>query len=211
MEVSLAAIPVVTPKAGEPAPKTLDDHLRETLRIHRMDPRPAFLYFHWPHETDPDSKAKPGPDGRRSSKLCDLLGDDAFTRWGSLVRCIEVDASMSDAKILERLGVGEGPSFAIVDERLEVVARSGAFGSAKGAAAFVKETLASKCGEYWKSVQARLEEQKKALAEARSFAKRKEWRESLARYDLIRRSDLRIADFFDDAVREAADVERKLR
>lgn len=196
---------VVTPKEGEPAPKSLDDHLRETLRIHRMDPRPTFLYFHHPHE----DIEKPGAAGVASKKLCEMLGEDDFARWGSLVKCFEVDVSKSDPKLLERLGAGKGPSFALVDERLQVVAKSGAFPTAKAAAAFVKQTVTTSFTEYWKAVQERVGEQGKALTEARALAKAKKYAEAIGQYDLIRYSDLQVADFFDDAVREASEVEAK--
>ena len=182
IEVRLTAAPVVTPKAGEAAaPKTEDEHLREVLRIHRMDPRPTFLYFHYPHE----DLEKPGVSGRVSKKQCEMLADDAFARWGMLVKCFEVDAEKSDPKILARLGVGEGASFAIVDEKLQVVAQSSPFATAKTAGAFVKQAVSTRFPDYWKALQERVEEQKKLLAEARTLAKQKKFEGSLARYDAV--------------------------
>ena len=208
-EVRLTAAPVVTPKegaAGSAVPPTDgDDHLKKLLRVHRMDPRPTLLYFHYPHE----DVEKPGASGKASRKLCRMLAEEAFARWGLLVRCFEVDAENSDAKVLERLGVGEGPSFAIVDENLAVVAKSGSFVNAKTAAAFVRDAVTAKFQEYWKAVSARVEEQRKLVAEARALAKQKKFDEALTRYDTVVWSDLRIGDFFDDACKEWAEVSKE--
>lgn len=201
-EVRLTPAPAVTPKEGEPAPKTEDEHLKDLLRIHRMDPRPTLLYFHYPHE----DLEKPGVAGRASKKLCEMLADETFARWGLLVRCVEVDAEKSDARILERLGVGTGPSFSLVNEKLEVVAKSGPFATSKGAAAFLKQNVTAGFPDFWKVLQERIDAQKALIAEGRALAKQKKFDEALARYDAVVFSDLRIADFFEDACREAEDV-----
>jgi len=169
-----------------------------------MDPRPTLLYFHHPHE----DVEKPGAAGKASRKLCRMLAEEAFARWGLLVRCFEVDAENSDAKVLERLGAGDGPSFAIVDENLAVVAKSGSFVNAKTAAAFVRDAVTAKFPAYWKSVSERIEEQKKLVAEARALAKQKKFDEAVARYDTVVWSDLRVGDFFDDACKEWAEVSK---
>jgi hypothetical protein len=216
-EVVLTAAPAVTPKEGEKSPGggtgsggtgdggAGDEHLRKLLRVHRMDPRPTFLYFHHPHE----DVEKPGAAGKASRKLCRMLAEEAFARWGLLVRCFEVDAEKSDAKVLERLGAGDGPSFAIVDENLAVVARSGSFVSAKTAAAFVRDAVTTKFPAYWKSVAERVEEQRKLVAEARTLAKQKKFDQAVARYDAVVWSELRIGDFFDDACKEWVDATKE--
>lgn len=172
-----------------------------------MDLRPAFLYFHFPH----DDPKKANADGRASLKQCGLLVDLQVARWASLFRCYEVDMSRSDRAAAERLGAGAGTSFAIVDPKLAVAAQAASFASEKATVQFLKDTLQKACPVYWEQIQKQIEEQRVALAEARKLADRKDWKAALEKYDVIRTSTLQVADFFDDAVAEAARAETKAK
>lgn len=201
-EVQLQPAAAITPKEGEKAGKTGDEQLAETLRIHRMDPRPTLLYFHHEHE----DIEKPDAAGRATKKLCEMLADDAFTRWGLLIKCVEVNVAKSDAKLIQRLGAGEGPSFAILDHKLEVVAKSGAFATPKLAGIFVRDAVTTSFPNYWKELNRRIEEQRKVVAEARALVKEKKLEDALTRFDSVIFSDVRVGDFFDDICREADTV-----
>lgn len=181
-----------------------------------MDPKPAFLYFHFPHDEKGEKgergeKDKVSADGRVSKKQCGQLVDDEVARWCALFKCYEVDMAKSDRAAADRLGAGTGTSYAVVDGKVQVVAKCGPAANSKAMVAFLKETLQSSCPTYWDGLQKRLEEQKSLLDEARKLAARKDWAAALEKYDLIRLSDLRIGDFFDDAVSEAAKVEAKVQ
>jgi hypothetical protein len=210
IEVRLPAAGSTTPDDGGKA-ETHEERLKKLLRIHSMDPRPVFLYFHYGHE-DVKKQSELTVEGKAAAKQCGVMAEDEFTRWGPLVRCVEVDMDRSDRATAELLGLGAGPSFALVAHDLSVIAKTEDFATGKTAAAFIRSNLstAKAYSEYWQSLQTRMDEQKAALAKARELAKQKKPDEALAAYDLIRFSELRIGEFFDDACREAEKIETQL-
>jgi hypothetical protein len=183
----------------------MDEHLRGLLEVHALDPRPALLYFHYDHEGD----AAKSPLGKASRRQCNVLDDEQVARWSYLYRCLEVDVVGSEAALLERFGAGKGPSFAVVDGGLEVVARSEALGDSKQMAAFLRTTLAGKLPAYWAEVEGQLAVQREALAEARRLEKQRRYRDALEQYELVSRSQLRVGDFWDTALEATRDVEKK--
>jgi hypothetical protein len=172
-----------------------------------MDPRPIFLYFHYPHEDDEKST----PDGRASKKQCGSVDEEKVARWCLLYRCYEVDMGRSDRKSAERLGAGPGTSFAIINGKFEAVAKSGPIAKPEGVAKFLEDALKTSFPDMWKVVEERVAEQKTLLAEARKFAAKKEWKAAAERYEKIRTSDTRIYEEWDDGVNEALRVIEKAR
>lgn len=210
IEIKLPAAGAVTPADGGKA-ETHEERLKKLLRIHDMDPRPVFLYFHFGHE-DVKKSSDLTPEGKASAKQCGVMAEAEFTRWGPLVRCVEVNMDASDRATAESLGIGAGPSYALVAHDLSVIAKSEDFTNGKAAATFIRSTLSTAKGftDYWKALQTRTEEQKTLLAQARDLVKQKKPEEALATYDQIRFSELRIGEFFDEACAEAAKIEAQL-
>jgi hypothetical protein len=202
-------LPALAASTGPESGAGLDDQLRGLLKVSDMDPKPALLYFHFPHEEK--EKDKVSAEGRVSKKQCGNLVDDEVARWCSLFKCYEVDMAKSDRGAADRLGAGAGTSYAVIDGKLQVAAKSGPLANSRATVQFLRETLQASCPVYWDGLQKRVEEQKVVLEEARKLAARKDWGPALEKYDLIRLSDLRIGDFFDDAVSEAAKVEAKVQ
>jgi len=203
MDLVLSAISAGTGDQGTQE-QSESDQLRRMVRVSPMDLKPAFLYFHHPHE-DP----KPDADGRASKKQCGLLVDDQVCRWASLFRCWEVDMGKSDAATAAKLGAEAGTSFSVVDGELKIAAHSGPFATSKATVQFLRDSLEKGNPEYWGQIQKRLEEQKAVLAEARSLASKKKWKESSEKYDELLQSDLRIGDFWDDMLAESVKVKDK--
>lgn len=172
-----------------------------------MDPRPVLLYFHYPHEKDDEVT----PEGKISKKQCVSILDDAVSRWCVLYRCYEIDMSRSDRRTAERLGAGTGTSFSVVNGKLEVVARSGPLATVKAVTTFLGDALRKGSPEYWAGLEKRIEEQRATLAEARKLAAKRDWAAARARYDEVRNSDLRVADFWEDAVTEGAQADAKAK
>ncbi len=187
-------------KAGEEQPDEAD-LLRKMLHISDWDPRPTLLYFHRDHEDEEDKDS-----GKPWAKQCKELNDELVARWAGLYVFVEVDMANSDAEMLTRFGAGSGPSFAVVSRELEVSATSGPLTSGKKFAAFLERTVETQFSEYWSDVAKQLDEQKEALSEAKRLEKAKELDAALDRVRQVTRSTLRIAPFFDDAVK----IEKKL-
>ncbi len=193
---------MITPREGEQEEKVSeDDRIRRVFRISAMDPKPVLLYFHFDHE---DAKL-----GKTSLKQCGQLNDETVARWSQLYHCVEVDTALSSRKAVERFGAGTKPSFAILNSDLEVVAKSSAVGS-KQLVTFLKTTVEKKFPEYWTEVTRRLEEQKKAVSEARTLAKKRDLDGAIMRLQEVRWSELRIGPWWDDAVKEFNRIERKM-
>lgn len=203
-DLTLPAIAAITggPASAETSP---DDDLRRLLKVSEMDLRPVLLYFHYPHEEGEKASA----EGKLSKKQCDQLVGEEVSRWALLYRCYEVDMGKSDRKVAERLGAGPGTSYAVVNGKLEVVARSGPIANDKAIAKFLGDTLRDGCPSLWSDLGKQLEDQKSLLAEARKLAAKKDWKAAQEKYDLIVRSDLRIGDWWDEAAREADRIAQK--
>jgi len=176
-----------------------DLRLRRMLGVSEMDPRPVLLYFHYPHEEDDRLTS----EGRISKKQCGSVDEEQAARWFLLYRCYEVDMGRSDRKVAERLGAGPGTSFAVVNWKLEAVAKSGPMSKPEAVTKFLEDGLRVGFPDYWKDVEKRVAEQKTLLAEARKFADKRDWKAAKERYDQIRASDFRIYDDWDAAVAEA--------
>jgi hypothetical protein len=205
-DATLTKPKVITPSSGESVENVSEkEHIQKLLHMSKWDPRPALVYFHYEHEED-----EAGAANKAAKAQCKALNDEKIARWTELYICVEVDVAKSDADMLRRFGAGDAPSFAIINRDLEVVAQRPVTKSAKELVAFMRSTLTSQFAEYWKDTEVRLDEQREALKTARKLAKEKKLQEALEQYDLIRRSRLRVGDFFDDAVKEAKKLEKKL-
>jgi hypothetical protein len=182
--------------------ETEADALRRMLGMSEWDPKPVLLYFHSEHEEK--GVGKPWAD------QCKQIDDENVARWSGLYHFVEIDRDKSEAKLLERFGAGAGPSFAIVNQDLEVKATSAEVGSPKKFATFLHSTVKKQFSEYWGEIQTRLDEQKAALQEAKSLAKKKDVTGALMRVREVTRSSLRIGSFFDDAVKMDTKLTKKL-
>lgn len=201
---AISAITGETPKE-DATPVTVDDELRRILKVSEFDIRPVFLYFHYPHE----DAEKPTGEGKVSKKQCTELVDEQVSRWALLFRCYEVDMGKSDKKVADRVGAGSGTSYAVVNGKLEVIAKSGPIATSKAIGTFLENSLREGSPALWADIQKRLDEQKALLEEARKLAAKKEWKAAQEKYDLIVRSDLRIGAWWDDAAKEADRVAAK--
>lgn len=208
-EAALPALAAVTPaaNAGEKT-DTPEDLLRRALKVTTWTPSLTLLYFHTPHEGLEKSKLV-GAAGA-TLKQCKSFSNEKVARWLSLFHCVEVDMGRSDAQTAERLGYKEGVMFSFVDQELNVIATSKSLPESEALAGFLKNTLRSEaCAKFWTPVQSTIDEQKKALAEARDLMKKEKYKEALDRYRSIIDSGVRVADFFDDAAKESVKAQRK--
>lgn len=199
--LKLTAAPVIT--GGKQI--TEEEHVRALFGLKRSDLRPVLVYFHHPH-----TQAKPDAAGRESAKQCPIMKEEMVERWAMLFRCYEVDVDQSDANVAERFGAGKGASYALLDAKLQVIARSEDFEDGKSAIAYLTTTLPAKFPDYWKTVQATVEEQRAAVEEARKLIKKDKLSEASARYEPLTVSTVRIADFYEVAFREAKALEKRL-
>jgi hypothetical protein len=179
--------------------------MRRAFGMSDWDKRPTLLYFHYPHEEKPQVALA---SGAASKKQCKNLNDETVARWSTLFHCVEVDMSSSHAKLLEKFGAGEQPSFAIVTKDLKVVAKS-AVVNKKGFVALLKK-VAPEFKSYWKNVQERIKLQKTKLADARKLAKSGSEEKALLRYREIREDGVRIAKSWEPARAAAEKLEAKL-
>jgi hypothetical protein len=116
----------------------------------------------------------------------------------------------SDMKTAERLGFKEGVTFAVVDQDLKVVASSKACFEKPELVGFMKTTLQSDAAKTsWEIVQKQIDDQKATLARARDLAKHDKWKEAAEEYKLLINAPCKIADFYDEAVKEADKAVRK--
>jgi hypothetical protein len=199
----------VTP--AEPGEKTETPEmlLRRTLHVSEWNPSLTLLYFHTPH-ADLD-KSKLVGAALTTFKQCRTFSDEQVARWLSLYHPVEVDMATSDAKTAERLGFKDGAQFAVIDQDLNVLFTSKSLAESENVASFLKTTIKSdKCVKYWEPVQKQIEEQKVALAKARELVKKDKLEEAMEQYKLITGSHVLVAEFWDDAAKEAAKVARKL-
>ena len=204
IEISLTAPATVT---GDAAAIGLDEHLTSLFALHPLDQRPTLLYFHHDHDPDVEAGEKLTAHGKASKKQCDAIDDETVARWSRLYTCLVVDVGSSESTLLKRFQAGDGPSFAVVNTKLEVVATSGALRNSKSVASFFEKTTEKHFPEYWEDVREQLDEQKSMFKEVRSLAKKGEHRDALDRLVVITQSNLRIGKHYDDAL----ELEKKLR
>ena len=107
---------------GVPGSNVLDEaaHLRRTLGFleaaRARDERPVLVFFHWPHDH--------ARFGKETTRLCDrVLEDETVARWTRLFRTVRVEMEASDAALAARIGADTGPSLAVLDRAMKVVAR----------------------------------------------------------------------------------------
>ena len=210
-EATLPAEQVLTPaanaKAGE-KPETFEEQLSRTLHVSAWNPSLTLIYFHTPHE-DID-KSKLAGAALATFRQCKTFHDEQVVRWLSLYHPVEVDMGQSDMKTAERLGCKDGAMFAIVDQHLNVIATSKPITSSEGVAAFLEKTIRSEsCKSFWSNVQTTIDEQKKALEKARALVRQEKFKEAMDQYAIVVNSNVRVADFYDDAAKEAAKIARK--
>lgn len=200
----------VTPSdgvGGAPAKEmTPIDHVRYALgfdgAIESKDVRPTLVYFHWPHEDVANGKVVECLCGK-------VLDDEATARWGMLFRCVQVDMTASDTRLVALLGAGSKPSFAVVDGAAEVVARIPAVGSAVKMQKALEAAL-EKFPEQAKKAKDALAEQDKTLAQARAAAKADRLEESKGLYDSLRAATVRVGPQYDRALIEGSEVEARI-
>ena len=183
--------------------ETEADALRRMLGMSEWDPKPVLLYFHTAHDGEGDA-------GKPWATQCKQIDNEKVARWSGLYHFVEVDMAKSEKKLLERFGATNGPSFAIVNQDLEVVTTSATIGSAKKFAGFLQSTVKKHFVEYWAEIQVRLDEQKDALKEAKSLEKKKDITGAVMRVREVTRSALRIGPFWDDAVKMDKKLTRKM-
>ena len=210
-EATLTAEQVLTPAAdAKPGEKveTPDEQLARTLHVSAWNPSLTLLYFHTPHE-DLDKSKLTGAAGA-SFRQCKTFHNEQVVRWLSLYHPVEVDMGKSDAKTAERLGFKDGAMFAVVDQHLNVIATSKPIVNSDGVAAFLEKTIRSEsCKSFWSNVQTTIDEQKKALEKARELVRQDKFKDAMEQYAIVVNSNVRVADFYDEAAKEAAKIARK--
>jgi len=202
-ETALTTPAEVTPREGEGKVEEADA-IRDMLAMSEWDPKPVLLYFHRGHDDEDGDAGKPW------KKQCQQIDDELVARWAGLYHFVEVDVDKSEAKMLARFGAAEGPSFAVVNQDLEVKATSAAIPNAKRFASFLESTVKSQFEDYWAAIQERIDDQKESLREAKSLEKKKDVVGALSAVRSITRSALRIAPFFDEAVKLDEKLTKKL-
>lgn len=207
-DATLEAQQTVTPaQPGEKA-ESPDDRLRATLKISAWTPSLTLLYFHTPHE-DLEKGKLVGP-ALQTLQQCKTLHDEQVSKWLALYHCVEVDMGKSDPKTAERMGFKDGALFSVVDQNLNVLATSKSIPKSEGVAAFLKTTITSDaCKAWWTPVQQTLDEQKKAIEDARALVKQEKFKEAMEKYAVVLNSNVRVGDFWKDAQKEAAQIQRK--
>lgn len=207
-EATLEAANEVTPKNGEKV-DSADDQLRHMVKVSAWNPSLTLLYFHTPHE-DLDKSKLVGAAGA-TFRQCKTFHDEQVARWLLLYHCVEVDMGKSDAKTAERLGMKDGAMFAVIDQDLNVLGTSKSIPTSEGVASFLKNTMKSEsCAKYWNAVQTQIDEQKTALEKARALMAKDKFKDALDQYNVVLNSKVHVADFWDDAAKEAVKAARKV-
>jgi hypothetical protein len=204
----LEAEKAITPAAPGEKPETRVDQLRRTLRVSVWSPSLTLLYFHTPHADLAKDKLV-GP-ALAALNQCKTFSDDDVTKWLTLYHCVEVDMGKSDLATAQALGFKDGALFSVVDQDMNILATSKPLPKSENVASFLKATLKSDaCKTFWAPVQKQIDEQKKWLEEGRALAEKKQWKQALEKYQFVLNSNVRIADFYDDAAKEVVKVQRK--
>lgn len=208
LRATTAADPSTAGADGQAAKAlTPEEHVRHCLGMdeaaQRADARPTLVYFHWPHE-DP-------VDGKRFATLClKVLDDEGCARWGRLFRCVQVDMSSSDPRMLALLGAGEKPVFAVYGAEATKPLLSIPAQPSPAKMAKALEDALGRIPSAKQALDAALAAHAKSMAEAKALAKQDRLEEALAAYDRVRRSDVRVTPLFDKAAIEAAALEERI-
>lgn len=210
IEAKLKAPTALTGERTEEDEITLEQHLHRLLQSSEWDPKPTLLYFHHDHDVDEEEGEKLTKEGKASLKQCGSLNDETVARWSQLYRFVEVDVPGSDADLLERFQAGDGPSFTVINQDLEVVARSDTLSNSKAVVSFLKTTVKKGVPEYWKTVQERLDAQKKALDAARAMDKKKDYLDALDKVREVTSSSLRVGEHYDEALELGQKIRKKI-
>ena len=207
-EATLPAMTVLTPsKPGEKV-ETPEERLSKELRISVWNPSLTLLYFHTPHEELDKSKLK--GSALATMLQCKTFHDEKVVRWLALYHPVEVDMGKSDLTAAQKLGFTDGAMFAVVDQRMNVLATSKALPTSEQLAGFLEKTIKSEsCKSFWTNVQTTIDEQKKALEKARALVKQEKFKEAMEQYALVVNSNVRVADFYEEAVKESSKIARK--
>jgi len=204
----LEAEKAITPAAPGEKPETRLEQLQRILKVSSWTPSLSLLYFHTPHE----DLAKDKLVGMALATLnqCKTLHSDDVCKWLALYHCVEVDMGKSDPATAQMLGYKDGAIFAVVDEKMNVLATSKTLPKSENVATFLKTTLKSDaCKKWWAPIQKQIDDQKKALDDGRALAKQEKWKEAYEKYQLVLNSNIRVADFYDEAAKEVDKVKRK--
>jgi len=211
LEVDVTAFTAATGEGTETAPKTALEHVRRALGIvaaeQAGDARPTLVFFHWRHDGDP---ARLEPEAKTSLHLCTkVLDQEASARWGLLFRCVQVDPTTSDARLLAALGADGKPGMVVVDPATARPLLR--FGDVSTPAKFVKacQDALAKLPVAKQALDAALAEQAKTLAAARAAAKADAYAEAAALYDGLTASRVRVGPAYDTALLESASVREK--
>lgn len=197
----------ITPKDGETVKEmTPLEHVRACLRMDEAqetgDKRPTLVYFHYPHEHP--------VFGKTTQEMCSkALDDETASRWGLLYRCVQVDMSASDARLVQLLGAEGKPGIVVLDEQTQVVARIPAGSSATKLQKALQEAI-RKFPERWKSVQKDVADQTKTLAEAKKALKADDFNDALALVNPLRSAKVRIGETYDEALALGRDLEDRI-
>ncbi|MCG3135421.1 MAG: hypothetical protein HMLKMBBP_03072 [Planctomycetes bacterium] len=183
----------VTGMAGTHVPLTEVEYLRSLFGIRDADKAPVLVYFHYAHE---DVK-EPEGEAEVSAAACKVVNEEFSVRWELLFKCVFIHADKSDEKLMKRLGLGDGTSFAVLEPAaLSVAAKSEEFPSEAKFTSFAKKTLSAKFPDFWEDVTKTLAEQEKAMAEAKALEKKDKLEDARDLYKSVYLSDVRIGSFW---------------
>ena len=208
-EAKVLLIRSTTPADGDAtATKELTpaDHIRHSLKMDAAeaagDKRPTLVYFHWPHQ-DP-------VNGKQVETICTkALNCEQTARWGLLFRCVQVDMSSSDPRLVKLLEAGDKPSFVVVDKDAKVVARFPGLTSSDKIAKALEAALA-KFPDDAKKLKDALAEQDTLLEKAHAAFKADKYEEAKGFYDKIRVSNVRVGPQFDKALIDGTDIDQRI-
>lgn len=212
LEVDVEAFAAGTGDGAEAAAKTPIELARRALGIEAAeaagDLRPTLVFFHWRHDGDP---ARLEPEAKTSLHLCTkVLDHEASARWGLLFRCVQVDPTTSDPRLLAALGADGKSGMVVLDAatakplvRFDDVSTPGSFVRACQDA--IARLPAAK-----QALDAALVEQAKALTAARAAAKADKLEDALAGYNGLLAAKVRVGPAYDAALLESTVVAEKL-
>ena len=192
--------------AGGERPLTPRQHLRRVLgyddAAEAKDTRLVLLYFHWPHK-DPTH-------GERTTDVCNrVLEHEQLARWSRLFRTVRVEMEKSHAKTAASLGAGDGPSFAVLDADLSVVAKIEAPKSSNKLMKRLRAILEARKG-FDDMLAGRTAQQEQQLEAAKRLEKKERYESALWFVEKIVDGDHRVDASYDRALELQARLERKL-
>lgn len=185
----------------------LDVHLRRTMGFREAakagDRRPVLVYFHWAH--------KDAVHGKLTTSICKhALDDEATARWTKLFRCVRVDMEKSELKLAKRMGLEDGPSFAVLDGNGKVLARVPGIKSS-GKLRKALEAAHRKIPAARKQLASDLKHQSALLDGAKRLEKQKRYAQALELVAQIRDGDVRVGPHYDEAVSLAKRLDARVK